>query len=106
MYTTHPRINIAINRFRWLLHFLLKNSRTTLTPFFSCAAPSAAKLHRFAIGIVAKLRLMRESAIIILRYTSPLTRARWMVSALMRDDTPENNPVWRCVCIICPEMRS
>jgi hypothetical protein len=73
--------------------FLLKNSRTILLsfPVRRRALQNYTDLPASVyIGIIAKLRLMRESAIIILRYfNKPLKR---MDAALMRDDAhPENN---------------
>jgi hypothetical protein len=87
MYTTHGSINIAINRFRWLLHFLLKNSRTILLsfPVRRRALQNYTDLPA-CIGIIAKLRLMLESAIMIPRYFNTIEGARWMALAPMRDN--------------------
>ena len=102
---TPGRINIAINRFRWLLHFLLKNSRTILLSFpvrrralqnYTDLPPSVYRDH-CKITFVAREHNYNSA---LLQHT---TRERdgW----LWWGTTHTQKIINSAVCVICPAMR-
>jgi hypothetical protein len=101
MYTTHTRgrINIAINRFHWLLHFLLKNSRTILCTagagrsfLFLRSAERAAKLHRFKRGYRDHCKITFDAR--ERNYNSALLQHYLTDESATKDDTHQKIIKW------------